>query len=516
MMEGTRTMVAVVAEAVATLEEGLGAVAAVLEGADLLALERCLQQVLRAVGSVLVSGILNQRAQGPAGEATSCPRCGRRLHLVGRERQRTVLGLVGEYRLGRPAFSCAQCHAGHVPLDDVLGLGAARLSPALAAAVCHAAQQGSFTAASQSVQRSVGVYVDAETIRRLAEAVGQLLEHEQADRPRWAVPPEAVPARLLVAVDGVHAPLRDGYHEAKVGRVGALGPAQRVDPATGRALFVLGDSTFCVGLESGEAFFPRLTREAWRAGFTRGVRQVVCLGDGARWIWQQMRTQFSQPGVEVVEIVDVQHASAHLAEVATAVFGEGALPARSWWAAHQQALLRQGPAPILAALAALLARPDLAEEARAVVRRNLEEYFTDNRARMDYPAFVARALPIGSGAVESACKTLISQRHKGAGMRWTREGAQQIANLRALAPCAHGRWDTFWASRPLPRLRTLPAPGPAAPSTLTPAVQPPADTPPRGAPPPAMDRTRIATAGKPWAKGQGYWARAPISHPRSA
>ena len=51
----------------------------------------------------------------------------------------------------------------------------------------------------------VAVLVDAETIRCLAEAVGQLLEHEQADRQHWIVP-GAMPARLLVAVDGMHTP----------------------------------------------------------------------------------------------------------------------------------------------------------------------------------------------------------------------------------------------------------------------------------------------------------------------
>jgi hypothetical protein len=210
---------------------------------------------------------------------------------------------------------------------------------------------------------------------------------------------------------------------------------------------VLSASTFCVGLESCDAFFPRLTREAWRAGFTRGVRQVIVLADGARWIWHQARTQFSHPGVEVVEIVDCQHASEHLAEVATAVYGEGSVQARTWWAVHKHARLHQGPGPVLAALRTLLERPDLAEPVQAVVRRNLEEYFTENVARLDYPTFIARQLPIGSGAVESACKTLISQRHKGAGMRWTAPGAQQIATLRALYHCAHRRWDRFWTSR---------------------------------------------------------------------
>jgi hypothetical protein len=366
--------------------------------------------------------------------------------------------------------------------------------------------------------------------------VGRLIEHDQTDRTQWMVPAAAVPERLLIETDGVHTPMRGSvgtaYHAAKVGRVGARGPALREDPETGRVTLVLGPSTFCVGLEHAHDFFPRLTREAWRAGFTRGVRQIVFLGDGARWIWQQVRTQCSSPGVEVIEIVDFFHASEHLGEVATAVFGKGTLLARSWWAEQRHALLHQGPAPVLAALAVLAARPDLDAEARTVLRRNREEYFTDNVARMDYPAFLARHLPVGSGAVESACKQLISQRAKGAGMRWTAPGAHYIANLRALYHSAAARWDTFWATQPLTRLRLLPsetavpAPRavpdlpPAAPTTSAlPATDLPAPALPDAstAPPPAAAATqRIATTGKPWAKGPGYWRRIAASHARSA
>jgi hypothetical protein len=331
---------------------------------------------------------------------------------------------------------------------------------------------------------------------------------------------------LVIETDGVHTPLRDGYHEAKVGRVAALGPAVREDPETGRVTLALGPSGFCVGLESSDAFFPRLSREAWRAGFSRGVRQVVFLGDGARWIWQQVRTQFSHPGVDVVEIVDFYHASEHLDEVATAVFGAGTLLARSWWAEQRHALLHQGAAPVLAALGALAARPDLDETARDVVRRNRDEYFTDNVARMDYPMFIACHLPIGSGAVESACKTLVSQRAKGAGMRWSAPGAQAIASLRALYHSAHARWDTFWATQPLTRLRLLPpdphaaaraVPPVAAAALALPVLDPPAAASPAASTaPPAAAAKRIATAGKPWSKGPGYWGRVSVSHKRPA
>ena len=44
----------------------------------------------------------------------------------------------------------------------------------------------------------------------------------------------------------------------------------------------------------------------------------------------------------------------------------------------------------------------------------------------------AQNLPIGSGIVEAACKTLATQRMKRSGMRWRHAGGQAILTLRAL------------------------------------------------------------------------------------
>ena len=43
-------------------------------------------------------------------------------------------------------------------------------------------------------------------------------------------------------------------------------------------------------------------------------------------------------------------------------------------------------------------------------------YIRNNLHRMDYPTYVANGWSIGSGSVESACKTVVNQRLKLAGM----------------------------------------------------------------------------------------------------
>ncbi len=88
-------------------------------------------------------------------------------------------------------------------------------------------------------------------------------------------------------------------------------------------------------------------------------------------------------------------------------------------------------------LTVLAALTPTTEEALSA-RTDAQTYVTRNVAHMDYPRFVAQQLPIGSGAVESACMCLVEARLKQASMRWGVSGSQVIAVQHA------GRGAAFW------------------------------------------------------------------------
>jgi hypothetical protein len=79
-------------------------------------------------------------------------------------------------------------------------------------------------------------------------------------------------------------------------------------------------------------------------------------------------------------------------------------------------------------------------------RRNALEtertFFMRNKHRMSYADFLARGLPIGSGPVEAACKSIVKTRLCRSGMRWSRKGGQHILHLRCFVKS--NRWDVFW------------------------------------------------------------------------
>ncbi len=62
---------------------------------------------------------------------------------------------------------------------------------------------------------------------------------------------------------------------------------------------------------------------------------------------------------------------------------------------------------------------------------------------MKYSEHVKNNLPIGSGVIEAACKTVIKARLCGSGMQWKSKGVKIVLSLRPLIK-TKGRWKQFW------------------------------------------------------------------------
>jgi hypothetical protein len=84
---------------------------------------------------------------------------------------------------------------------------------------------------------------------------------------------------------------------------------------------------------------------------------------------------------------------------------------------------------VLADLAEALDVESLPDTVRETVM-TVYAYLVRHRDHIDYEAYKALGLPLGSGMVESACKWLIQQRFKGVGMRWSAEGFNHLLHFR--------------------------------------------------------------------------------------
>ena len=167
----------------------------------------------------------------------------------------------------------------------------------------------------------------------------------------------------------------------------------------------------------------------------------VFLADGSREISRTVERQ--EIFADFTFILDFYHAAEHLSKAAEWIFGKGSGEAKQWYNRWRGKLLEEVDA------APALIRS--VKRYRAKCRKNTARYealtkelgyFRANVKKMDYAAYRATGIPISSGPVEAACKTIVGHRLKRSGMRWTLEGAQQILNLRV--PLQSKRWDAFW------------------------------------------------------------------------
>lgn len=138
------------------------------------------------------------------------------------------------------------------------------------------------------------------------------------------------------------------------------------------------------------------------------------------------------------------HAREHLhdlANLAARLLGTG----KQDWIAARLAELDNGDIPAL-----LAAGRDLAFIGSLATERDKAlHYFDTNAHRMHYAWYRDHGLFVGSGVVEAGCKSVVGQRLKLSGMRWTEHGATGILTLRCHE--ASNRWDEIW---PQPRDQT--------------------------------------------------------------
>ena len=70
-------------------------------------------------------------------------------------------------------------------------------------------------------------------------------------------------------------------------------------------------------------------------------------------------------------------------------------------------------------------------------------YFTNNYKSMTYKENLNKNLPIGSGVIEAACKTIVKSRMCRTGMKWKSKGVKIVLSLRSMVR-TDGKWNSFW------------------------------------------------------------------------
>jgi hypothetical protein len=279
---------------------------------------------------------------------------------------------------------------------------------------------------------------------------------EAALRQQEVVPAEA--SVVAVSLDGVMVPDKDAQRQAKATREATKqqglakqlsGPAGYREVGCGAVTLYDQEANRLDTIRYGRApeskkktLTAQLDAELASMLAVRPDLEVVALADGAEENWRY----FERPVYDqATKIVDYGHASQHLRAAMVAYYSDKSVEGRAEYE-RLRILLRDqagGADEVIVVLSRLVRKLRGKSRKRHRNLLNAERtYFQNQRDRMDYAAYQARGLPIGSGLVEAACKTLATQRLKRSGMSW-RDGKQAILTIRSLQQSQ--RWAAAWA-----------------------------------------------------------------------
>jgi hypothetical protein len=298
------------------------------------------------------------------------------------------------------------------------------ISPFLQEKLVFLGQSEVYKEAAELAHSLLGIPVCSSQVYRLTNYYGAAIEADLVQVPA-APEPESVPTLapkvVYVQIDGAHLPTDEGYKEVKLARI---------FPDTALQISVVEDrggtiteSEFVAHLGTSTDFDSKLAPQLDR--YKALEENVVGISDGATWIRHIMERSCPKATL----ILDLYHCLSHISDAGVAAFGSGK-QAMEWLDNQRNLLLGSCLDSVLANIKGLSIDCSL--------RDSVCSYLESNRDRMDYKSYRERGLLIGSGAIESAHRTVMQRRLKRSGQRWSIRGAQQVLNLRVCS--MSGRW----------------------------------------------------------------------------
>lgn len=187
--------------------------------------------------------------------------------------------------------------------------------------------------------------------------------------------------------------------------------------------------------------FEYARREADRRGFTRGSDKIVqIVTDGDNDLERYARQLFPEA---TYHTLDVAHVVERIWEAGSCFFREGSKALREWVEAQKELLYAGRIDELLDELRSRRRAMGRGKRRRSRRKRLGEhiKYLAKRKAMMCYGELMDEDFEVGSGAVEGAVKHIVGKRCDQGGMRWIRERAEAVVQLRCIE--LNGDWDRF-------------------------------------------------------------------------
>ena len=353
----------------------------------------------------------------------------------------SMFGPVGT--ISRTYYYDKDSHRGHYPRDEQMGL-VGRYTPALVEEAARAAADAPYKKAAEEFSRAYHFEMSGDTMQHIVERIrAELTSFVKMSELGPKEDADGEIDTVYVLADGTGLPFR---RNALKGVKGKDGKAKTREVKLG-VVFVGGvdsegkpfrfhDTTTYVATTHRWGRFMKLLRAEFDRRFGRMPKRVVFLSDGGKWLRSVKTNEFPF----ATAILDFYHAAEHLEPVLAAL---GLKKGSAKYKEKFRYYCRRIKAGKIESV--IKSAEDACPKSKWKDMRKALRYFRDNVDRMHYDEYAKAGLFIGSGPVESGCKTVLGARLKQSGMFWSLRGAKGMIPLRTLEKS--GRLEEFFNYR---------------------------------------------------------------------
>ena len=277
---------------------------------------------------------------------------------------------------------------------------------------------------NEILEKLLSVKVSASQVYRITDSYGGQIGKTTERQERTLTPVNENEVLYAEADGGMILTRKDGWKEVKVGRLFKSGDCIHASPKPGQ----ISHSQYMAHLGNSKTFCRQM--EDVIDAYEVNGSSLVFISDGAPWI----RNWIEDAYPNAISILDYYHAAEHLHQFAEKHFPNQ--KRRKDWTDRQKELILQSK---VTTVIRNIKRLNAGKAAQQLI-----DYYQTNKDRMDYSRYTQiGAGIIGSGAIESAHRTVVQKRMKLSGQRWSAAGAQNMLNLRVTS--MNGRWDKIIA-----------------------------------------------------------------------
>ena len=297
--------------------------------------------------------------------------------------------------------------------DSKNGFG---ISPLMQELMTYAGHLDCYAKSDEILNRFLSVEVSVSQVYRVTNSVSKRLREEENDGERLLAAVSKAEV-LYVEADGSMISTREeGWKEVKLARL--FKSSDCLNPNTESAC--LQQSQYVAHFGNCRDFCEKV--ENVIDSYGRLKSRLVFITDGATWIKNWIEDSYS----ESTAILDYYHACEHLHDFVENAMNEDREKRKQWFEEQKELLLESRVDQVIKNIKRA--------KAKSSEKEKLLNYYQVNKERMDYHSYRQLGCGIiGSGAIESAHRTVIQRRMKLSGQHWSREGVNNMLRLRVFS-----------------------------------------------------------------------------------